>query len=46
MSNQIDDKDEDLTNVVEPDENEWRKLVDEYVYLINDDVFIYSLILE
>jgi hypothetical protein len=30
MSNQMDDKDDDLSvNVVEPDENEWRKFVDE-----------------
>ena len=30
MSNQIDDKDDDLSaNVVEPDENEWRKFMDE-----------------
>lgn len=30
MSNQIDDKDDDVsTNYVEPDENEWRKLFDE-----------------
>jgi hypothetical protein len=29
MTNQIDDKDDDLVNVVEPDENEWKKLVDE-----------------
>ena len=28
----MDDKDDDLgANTVEPDENEWRKLVDEYV---------------
>ena len=32
MSNQIEDKDDDLlTNVVEPDENEWKRLIDEYV---------------
>jgi hypothetical protein len=30
MTNQIDDKDDDLlTNVVEPDENEWKKFFDE-----------------
>ena len=30
MSNQIDDKDDDFSaNVVEPDENEWRKYIDE-----------------
>jgi hypothetical protein len=30
MTNQNDDKDDDLVgNVVEPDENEWRKLIDE-----------------
>lgn len=30
MSNQVDDRDDDLgANVVEPDENEWRKFVDE-----------------
>jgi hypothetical protein len=30
MSNHIDDKDDDLlTSVVEPDENEWKRLVDE-----------------
>jgi hypothetical protein len=30
MTNQIDDKDDDLlNNVVEPDENEWKRLVDE-----------------
>jgi hypothetical protein len=35
MTNQIDDKDDDLlTNVVEPDENEWKKFVDEYVHFI------------
>ncbi|CAF4259601.1 unnamed protein product, partial [Rotaria sordida] len=29
MSNQIDDRDDDLsTNVVEPDENEWKRLID------------------
>ncbi len=32
MSNQMEDKDDDLlTNVVEPDENEWKRLVDELV---------------
>ncbi len=30
MTNQIEDKDDDLLiNVVEPDENEWKRLVDE-----------------
>ena len=30
MTNQLDDKDDDLgTNVVEPDENEWKKFIDE-----------------
>ena len=30
MSNQIDDKDDDSSvNVPEPDENEWRKYIDE-----------------
>jgi len=30
MTNQIDDKDDDLlTNVVEPDENEWKHFFDE-----------------
>ena len=32
MTNQNDDKDDDFsTNVVEPDENEWRKYIDEFV---------------
>jgi hypothetical protein len=30
MTNQIEDRDDDLlTNVVEPDENEWKRLIDE-----------------
>lgn len=30
MSNQIDDKDDDLSaNVVEPDENTWRNFIDQ-----------------
>lgn len=29
MSNQVDDRDDDVGNVVEPDENEWRKYIDE-----------------
>lgn len=30
MSNQIDDKDEDFpANVVEPDENQWKRHMDE-----------------
>jgi hypothetical protein len=33
MSNQIEDNDDLLTNVVEPDENEWKRLVDESVQL-------------
>ncbi|CAF5225830.1 unnamed protein product, partial [Rotaria magnacalcarata] len=33
MSNQNDDKDDDLSiNVVEPDENEWKKFIDEMKY--------------
>lgn len=32
MTNQNDDKDDDFSaNVVEPDENEWRKYIDEFV---------------
>jgi hypothetical protein len=32
MTNQNDDKDDDFAaNVVEPDENEWRKYIDEFV---------------
>ncbi|CAF0854009.1 unnamed protein product [Adineta ricciae] len=33
MTNQLDDKDDDLVNVVEPDENEWKKLIDEMKYV-------------
>jgi hypothetical protein len=39
MNNQIDDRDDDSSvNVVEPDENEWRKYIDELVnQQFNDD---------
>ncbi|CAF2916678.1 unnamed protein product [Rotaria sp. Silwood2] len=34
MSNQMDDRDDDLsTNVVEPDENEWKRLIDDMKYV-------------
>ncbi|CAF4186172.1 unnamed protein product, partial [Adineta steineri] len=34
MTNHIEDKDDDLlTNVVEPDENEWKKFIDDMKYV-------------
>ena len=39
MTNQNDDRDEDFSaNVVEPNESEWRKYIDEFVREISSDL--------